>query len=285
VTQSRRDIRDKRTHAVQVFVDRAFDDAEQRPDIAHRLFGDEPVGPPPGNWPAPTVANRERANAEARAAALAARAWLRTLGTTHLYTTRPELPQVRVAWHPLRPEQATPPAPLVHSLIEERGKRMLAKLAAFTHTRHTKPLFDENVRRNQLHRLNAFAELEVSLWWLAASGGYEDPPPYAVRYELVRWLWHPTISGVIFCLRCGTELRYERAERGQASRTARCRACSRGREDDWPNHAVEPHRRGTWLLHCMHLGCDELFVGRRQAQHCERHRLNRLSPGIRSITS
>jgi hypothetical protein len=157
----------------------------------------------------------------------------------------------------------------------ERGWRILITLASYAHTRHTKPLFDDDVRRNQLQRLNAFAALEVNLWWFATPGGHPDPPPYAVRYDLARWLWNPSISGVIFCIRCGTELRYERSERGEASRTARCRACSRGREDDWPDNSLELHEQGTWLLHCEHPTCHRLFAGRRQARYCSDHKPNR----------
>jgi hypothetical protein len=124
----------------------------------------------------------------------------------------------------------------------------------------------------------------VNLWWFAANGGYAGPPPYAVRYDLARWLWHPSITGTIFCIRCGDELRYERRARPEA-RTARCRRCSRGPANDWPPHAVEPHCRGTWLLRCTHDGCSDIFVGRRQAQHCRRHRLNRLTSSMRRPTT
>jgi hypothetical protein len=133
--------------------------------------------------------------------------------------------------------------------------------------------------------------LELRLWWFAAEGGHPNPPPYPVRFDVARWLWNPSIAGAIFCLRCGEELRYARRGRTRASgtdeepiriRTARCRSCSRGREDDWPDHAVEPYRRGTWLLRCATPGCDQLFSGRRQSRHCEHHRLSRLTPGKRA---
>ena len=93
-----------------------------------------------------------------------------------------------------------------------------------------------------MRRLNAFAQLELDLWDFASNGGHTAPPPYSVRYDLARWLWHPSIAGAIFCLRCGSELRYRRSERRRSEhadrdaqlRTARCRKCSRGRADHWP---------------------------------------------------
>jgi hypothetical protein len=120
-----------------------------------------------------------------------------------------------------------------------------------------------------------FAKVEIELWTFATAGGHPAPPPYVVRYDLARWLWHPSIDGAIFCLRCGDELHYRRRER-PGTRMARCRSCSRGRVDTWPGHALEPYRHGTWLLRCDYPGCAELFVGRRQARRCGRHRTNRL---------
>ena len=134
------------------------------------------------------------------------------------------------------------------------------------------------------------AQLELNLWYYAANGGHTAPPPYTVRYDLARWLWHPSIAGAIFCLRCGSELWYTRGERTRRAqhrgadgqrRTARCRKCSRGRPHQWPKHAIEPYQQGTWLLRCTFPGCTNLFVGRPQARHCEHHRLNRLNPQLR----
>jgi hypothetical protein len=280
--------RDEMTDLVQQFVDSVGDDFDQMRRA--KLFGDRPVGTPPGNWPAPTMAQRKRAGSECRAAARAARNQLREFGTTRLYTTLTELPEARVAWHPVRPEEALPPAPLVVSLVEAQALRVLTTLAAYAYSRFTRPLWDEAIRHNQLRRLNAFAQLEINLWSFAAEGGYPAPPPYTVRYDVARWLWHPTISGAIFCLRCGGELRYSRRGREHLSigddpphetRIGRCRRCSRGREDDWPEQALEPYRQGTWLLKCVHPGCQEVFVGRRHARHCEKHRLSRLTQSAR----
>jgi hypothetical protein len=266
-------------------------DAAKRQTTAKLFFGDRPVGSPPGHWSQPTKGDRERARSQSRAAARAARDQLQKLGITSLYTTLRELPRVRIAWDAPRPEEALEPAPLIHSLVDGDALRLAAIRTANTFSHYTAPVFDAEVRRELMLQLNAFAQLEINLWQLAADGGHLHPPPYAVRYDLVRWFWHPSVSGgAILCLRCGDELRYARRGRTlpsgndgarEAIRTGRCRDCSRGREDDWPGHAVEPYRRGIWLLRCNTPSCEELFIGRRQAQHCEHHRLNRLSPCAR----
>jgi hypothetical protein len=130
-------------------------------------------------------------------------------------------------------------------------------------------------------RLNAYLVLESNLWWLAEVGGYPHPPPYAVRYEAARWLWSPDIKGVVFCLRCGKTRLYERAARNEETerqRRARCVGCSRGTPDQrWPQNAIAPASRGTWVLSCSTQGCSTLFVGRADTKHCPTHRLNRLT--------
>jgi hypothetical protein len=273
---------------VQQFIDAAADaDPVERVKVVRLLFaGRLDVGVPPGNWPAPTTGDCERASAQCRAAARAAWSELLILGMTTLYTRLAELPTVRIVWDPGRPEEALPPAPLVHSLVDGSALRQALTLAAYELSPLTAPFWDEQALRSLFRRLNAVAELELMLWWLAAEGGHRDPPPYAVRYDLARWFWHPSISGAIFCLRCGNELRFARRERTQAIgvdirphaiRTARCRPCSRGREDNWPDHALEPYKRGTWLLRCTATGCQQVFIGSRQARYCEQHRVNRLT--------
>jgi hypothetical protein len=275
---------------VQKLVDAAADaDTDERKAIARQLLRDGSVGAPPGNWPVPSARDRQRAHSQSQAAAVAARNQLARLGIKTLRLR--EFPDARIAWQPLWSEEELPPAPLVYSLVDEEALRHTTILLGYLLYPSTASLFEGDVRRNLMQRLNAFAELEVDLWWLAADGGHPHPPPYAVRYDVARWLWGPSIAGTILCLRCGDGLRYARRERRQASlgdihrnatRTARCRACSRGRENDWPDHAIEPYRRGTWLLRCTSPGCDRLFRGSRQARHCERHRANRLTAGKRT---
>ena len=286
----RQNKRDSVTEIVQDLVNRAFDEPTTRGKIATLLFGDHPVGGPPGLWPAPTESAREAARAECAAAARAARNTLTNLGTKALYTTLSELPELQVSWHPLPPRLAVPPAPLVYSLADDRAQHVIATLASYVFPRRTRSAWDDDVRKGMMRRLNAFAQVEINLWRFAADGGYTDVPPYTVRYDLARWLWHPSISGAIFCLRCGTGLRYTRGARTQPDtatadthpRTGRCRACSRGPEARWPEHAIEPHARGTWILQCTSTGCTERFTGRRQARYCEQHRFNRITGSRRA---
>jgi hypothetical protein len=288
------DIRDKRSDAVQRLVDEAFDNPANRGPAAALLFGDQPVQGPPGSWPPPTIAGERRAHAQCRAAAEAAHNQLRAEGTEELATGLHEFPRAGIVWDPLRPGQRLPLLPLVRSLLDDETLRRTMKLASLVHTRHTAPLFHADIRKSQLLRLNSFARLEIELWRRAAIGGHAESPPYTVRFYLARWFWDPSISGTIFCLRCGDELHYTRRERTHTTstatethptRTARCRTCSRGRENDWPPHAHEPFARGTWLLQCAAPNCTQLFIGPRQARYCESHRLRHLTPSKRVPSS
>jgi hypothetical protein len=190
---------------VQEFVDAAIRGGPaERQATAKLIFGDRPVGPPPGQWPQPTVGGRERASSQSRAAAEAARNQLLKLGMTSLYTTLQGLPSVRIVWDPPRPGEALEPAPLVHSLADGNALRLIAIRTANRFSRHTAPGFDGDAQQQLMLQLNGFARLEISLWDLAADGGHPDPPPYPVRYDLARWFWHPALRGsTIFCLRCG----------------------------------------------------------------------------------
>jgi hypothetical protein len=276
---------------IQALVDRAFDDPRSRRKIGRSLFRSDRIGRPVGDWRPPTPADLQRANAQSAVAALAARSFVRAQGVRHLYTSLRELPRLRVGWEPLRPAPAIPPAPLVYIFCGFEAARPITTLIAYLDAWDKQLGWDDQVRAGMLRRLNAFAQVELNLWWFAANGGYVDPSPYAVRYSLASLLWHPSIPGAIFCLRCGDELHYQRRARSRpgtedaTARTARCRACSRGREDAWPDHALEPYRRGTWLLRCDRQGCDQIFVGRRQARYCKHHRLSRLTPSARAKTT
>jgi hypothetical protein len=283
-----RDRRDSLTDVLQDLVDRASDSPDQRPAIAKLLFGDQPVPDPWDNWEAPTAMARERATVASAAAARAAYASLREKGATTLPLALDTRSRTRRVWRPLRLEEPVPPAPLVCSLAEGRAIRVMATLTTYAFTKHTAHLWDERTKLQQMQRLNAFAQLELILWRHAAAGGHTDPPPYTVRFDLARWLWHPAIAGSIFCLRCGDPLRYSRAERKMPARPdirrdGRCRRCARERDQRWPDNAIEPHQRGTWLLRCAASGCTELHVGRRQARYCERHRPNRLNSRHRPV--
>jgi hypothetical protein len=278
-----------RTAGVRAFLHHAIDKPGERLEVVDDLMANQ-VGAPPGNWPLPPDA-RERARAPCLAAAEAAREFMTENGVSILHTTElPELPEVSVAWHLPPAEYELPVAPLVHYLADVRARYMMADLASQAFSRYTATLWDPDNLARKRRPLNAFARLEITLWSYAAKGGYVKPPPYAVRYDVARWLWHPSIAGSIFCLRCGDELRYLRSQRTardaggvqRDSRTARCRACARGAEDDWPAHALEPHRRGTWLLRCQFSDCTQPFDGRRHALYCPRHRASRMSPRRRT---
>jgi hypothetical protein len=288
---SHEDERDKRTDQIHELLVNPDVNPEWVP-LEQALYRDQLAGQPPGGWPEPTTASRERAYRECWRAAVAARVAIATLGRT-LNTGLPKLGNMTVSWRPRRPEEGVQPAPLVHCLLDEGALFLKRELTAFAYTPGTRILFEgdeDDVWRALLCRLNGFAYVEASLWWYASEGGYPHLPPYAVRYDLANWLWHPSLSGdsIIFWLRCGREALYHRRERqrtdGEHARNARCRACTRGRPDDWPKHALEPYERGTWLLHCSHPGCNNRFVGRRQAQRCPRHRLNRITLGARRPT-
>jgi hypothetical protein len=235
-----RDLRDERTDVIQRLVDEAFDNPAKRGEIGSLLVGDQPVPGPPGHWPAPTIGGERLAHAQCRTAAEAAYNQVRADGTIELATSFTEHPRARIEWDPLRLEQPLPLAPLVRCLIEWNVRRTAMTLASYAFARYTAKLFDENVRRRLMSRLNALARLEIELWRLAAIGGHTEPPPYTVRFYLARWFWHPSISGAIFCLRCGDEVWYVRRTRMQASgtgtepaaaRTGRCRTCSGGLRD------------------------------------------------------
>jgi hypothetical protein len=215
----------------------------ERQRIIALLFGGRlVVGAPAGTWPAPSTRRRARAGAECKAAAMKARQQLRRFGISELYTSLQGFPSARIVWDAPLPTEPLAPAPLVNSLLDGNGLRRAAILIANRFSPHTARLLDQDRQRKLTLLLNAFvAELELGLWWLAAEGGHPNPPPFPVRYDVACWYWHPSSDGAIFCLRCGEELRYARSERTPAiasdgepelTRTARCRACSRGRADD-----------------------------------------------------
>jgi hypothetical protein len=283
-----RDTRDSRTDELQALIDRAIDDPDQRGAIATLLFGDEPAPNPPGNWQAPTAVARDQARATCAAAACAARATLLARGSTTLPMELAENTLVKIEWRTPRADEPVMPAPLVSSFADARALRVMWTLMTYAFTRHSRHLWDQNTRLQLMQRLNAFAQLELILWHHAADGGHTDPPPYTVRFDLARWLWHPALAGSIFCLRCGDPLTYSRAERRMPEhlntrRDGRCRPCAREREHRWPDNAIEPDRRGTWVLRCTLPGCAEPLVGRRQALYCERHRPNRLNRRHRPV--
>ena len=171
------DRRDIVTGRVQALVDHTIDEPAQQRRIAELLFGDQPVGGPPGTWPAPTAAERQRARAAASQAATEARHRLQELGIAVLYTTLRELPAITVTWRPIPPERELPMAPLIYQLADARSRRVMATLAAYVFTKHTRDIWDADIHAHLMRRLNAFAQVEIDLWSFAADAGHTDPRP------------------------------------------------------------------------------------------------------------
>jgi hypothetical protein len=67
-----------------------------------------------------------------------------------------------------RDDQPLPQAPLVHCLVEGAAVRVMATLAAYRFSRQTRGLWSGDVEKQLVRRLNAFADLEVRLWSMAA---------------------------------------------------------------------------------------------------------------------
>lgn len=266
---------------MQALVDTAAADPAQQDKIRPVLLADDGIGPPPGDWPEPSDDARLRARHIAAEAAVAATRAIKSMRIRNLYTALGALPNVQPEFTAIDTTKEIPPAPLLHSCVDNRAAYRLLILAMYHFSPLTREEFDEDIRRSLMRRLNTFAVLEINLWALARDAGFEEPPPYAVRYDLARWLWRPDIAAHILCLRCGCEIQYRRVERAGHPRIGRCRACSRGTETTWPKHALEPYERGTWLLRCEHRDCQEPFVGRRNAHHCQLHRTSTITPAKR----
>ena len=103
------------------------------------------------------------------------------LGVAVLYTSLGELPELQVNWHPLRAGQELPPAPLLYYFAEDRAQRVMATLASYAFTRHTRKLWNADTHERLMRRLNAFAQVEINLWQFAADAGHTEPPPDAPK--------------------------------------------------------------------------------------------------------
>lgn len=283
-------IRDTRVLLIDDFIDGAVRDPTKAGGVAAKLHLSK-LDPQLPGWRAPDPAFRRRAQQVVAQAAAAVHVGARMLGMPSLATEFRDIPEFRLEVRTTDPEAKPVPAPLVFACLEHRARYELTRLGAPYFTRHiadyqdrddtgegySVDLFDADVRRRLMRHLNAFAFLEINLWWLAREGGLTVPVPYPVRYDVARYLWSRESSGHIFCLRCGSEVHFKRAPREGISRVGRCLRCSRGRPEAWPEHALEPYERATWWLKCQFPGCDRAFVGRAQARHCPAHRTSRLA--------
>jgi hypothetical protein len=274
VTRERSDPRDRRADAIQKLIATAREKPGQRLKISEFLFptGSNPDGP--AGWPAPSPDERPIAQEIIITAAASAHRALRQLGQGTLHA--------RSASHPrdftIRPDPGPiiigHPAPLVVALLEDQATFALDAVLTYAHspragTADGEPdlLRQPDIHLHQMHRLNGFLKLEANLWFFAQME-ITMPVPYLVRYAAAQWLWTPEIAGTAFCLRCGSEIEYQRAARNPELRQPRCRPCSRGHTPNWPRHAIAPADKGRWWLRCQSQGCTRPFVARKQARRC-----------------
>ena len=95
----------------------------------------------------------------------------------NLYTALGALPNVRPEFTAIDTTMEIPPAPLLHSCVDNRAGYQLLILAMYHFSSLTREEFDEDIRRSLMRRLNAFAVLEINLWALARNASFEEPPP------------------------------------------------------------------------------------------------------------
>jgi hypothetical protein len=130
--------------------------------------------------------------------------------------------------------------------------------------------------------------IEHSLWQLAGQyGGPTQRIPYAYRAVLLFMAWQPAAHEAdggawTLCIRCGELLHRSRPFES----LPRCPACMKEttRQREWPEHAIAPHDRGTWLLRCQYASCDEVFIGPRHRKRCDAHMSSKLAPKQRQLS-
>jgi len=270
------DIRDDFTDLVQQAVEEAIAQPETAAARIDRIV-------PPGSipdlegWPTPSPHARQRAQAVVCLAVTAIEALDPRLKGDIFYTGLAELPEVDYSFKTCTNGEDLALAPLVTHCLSERAGHLLAVLTAYRFNpliaRHKTQdgevdLFRPEIRTMLAHRVNCLALVESNLWFLASLEDSDIVPPYAVRYDLARFMWDRRQPGHILCLRCGCHVHYRRDARLGTPREGRCRPCSRGRPDDWPTHAIEPDSRGTWWLHCQTQDCPNTFAGRAHQLGC-----------------
>jgi hypothetical protein len=128
--------------------------------------------------------------------------------------------------------------------------------------------------------------VEHTLWRLAAThGGPSKVIPYPYRLVLMALAWDPVAhqapSGAwTLCVRCG-ELLHRR--RRSVTSLPHCPPCMKETpaQRTWPDHALVPHSRGTWVLRCRYPNCETLFIGPRHRKLCDDHTSASLTPARR----
>jgi hypothetical protein len=284
-----RDVRDALTDLVQQAVEQAMADPESAAARVDRIV-------PPGSipalegWPTPSPHARQHAQTVVCRAVAAIEAFDPQLQGEVIYTGLAELPEVGYSFKTCTDSEELALAPLLTHCLSAKAGHLLAVLIAYRFTpsiarRKTQDgevdLFKPAIRTKLAHRANSLALVESNLWFLATLADPEIVPPYAVRYDLARFTWDRRQPGHILCLRCGTHLHYHRPARLGTHREGRCRPCSRGRPDTWPTHAIEPHTRGTWWLHCQTQNCPNTYAGRANQHRCPQCRLDNTTPSQR----
>jgi hypothetical protein len=120
-------------------------------------------------------------------------------------------------------------------------------------------------------------EVESRLWQVAAEHGSAiDRIPYGCRKLLLIALWdpwdHEPPGSWTLCIRCGEPLfRNKRTARSDV--LPRCGPCMKETpaQRAWPDDAIAPHDRGTWILRCQYPTCRKTFIGRRHRKMCDEH--------------
>jgi hypothetical protein len=242
------------------------------------------------SWPTPPRAARKRAQTEVCRAVSVIEALDSGVRGDRVLTQLAELPDVGYSFKPCTDGDELAVAPLLtHCLSDEAGfhlavltaYRFIPVIARKKTENGEVDLFAPDVRASLANRANNLALVESNLWFLASLGDADIVTPYAVRYDLAHYAWDPQQPGHILCLRCASHTHYRRQRRAETPRDGRCRHCSRGRPDDWPTHATEPHTRGTWWLRCQTPDCPNTYVGRANQLRCPHCRLNRTTPAQR----
>ena len=283
------DIRDQITDLVQQAVEEAIADPEGAAERVEQLLPSGSV-PPVAGWPAPSAHARRRAQGVVCHAVAVVQALERKARGDVVYTQLRELPEVEYAFKPCTQDHELALAPLLTYCLSDHAGLVLATLTGYRFAPvfirnkgqdDEVDLFEGKVRRGLSRRLNAFALVESHLWFLAGLGDPNLVVPYAVRYDLARFLWDRQQAGHLLCLRCGDHHHYKHPEHADKPRTGRCRPCSRGKPDAWPAHALEPHTRGKWWLLCRAEACSRTYIARADKLRCPNCRLDKTTPSHR----
>jgi hypothetical protein len=132
-------------------------------------------------------------------------------------------------------------------------------------------------------------DIESRLWQLAAKhGSAVDRIPYGCRKLLLIAVWNPSDheppGSWALCIRCGEPL-FRKKTAARSDTLPRCAPCMKETpaQRGWPDHALTPHGRGTWILWCQYPSCKTLFFGPRHRKLCDQHTTSKL-PASRRLS-